>query len=319
MNKVINLIKNKKFQLAVLIALLFVLIVITVLVRPVGHGEDKLVKIEKGWGSGGVAQELKGNGLIESKWLFVFYVWVRGYNSHLQAGEYLLSPKMGFFEIAKIIAKGEISENVAKVTIPEGWSIKQINERLVSAGVIPAEEKISQNEEGYLFPDTYYFYKNSSVDDIVQKMKSNFDSKMTEEMKKEIKKQNKNLYDILIMASIVEKEVKSDEDRAIVSGIFWKRIENKMPLQADITIAYILGVDKWRYSYEDTKINSPYNTYVNLGLPPTPIDNPGFSAIHAALYPKYTDYIYFLSTPDGTTVYARTLEEHIANKAKYLK
>ena len=319
MKKIINLIKNKKFQLAIFIALLFVLIVITVLVRPVGRGEDKLVKIEKGWGSGEVAQELKSNGLIKSKWFFVFYVWARGYSNHLQAGEYLLSPKMGFFEIAKIIAKGEISENIVKVTIPEGWTVKQINERLISTGVINAEDKISQNEEGYLFPDTYYFYENSSANDIIKKMKDNFDGKITEEMKGEIKKHNKTLEEIMIMASILEKEVKSDEDRAIVSGIFWTRIENKMPLQADITIAYILGIDKWRYSYEDTRIKSPYNTYMNLGLPPTPIDNPGLSAIKAAIYPQYTDYVYFLSASDGTTIYAKTLDEHNVNKLRYLK
>jgi UPF0755 protein len=120
------------------------------------------------------------------------------------------------------------------------------------------------------------------------------------------------------MASILEKEVVSDEDRAIVSGIFWKRIELEIPLQADITIAYILGVDKWKYSSEDIKVKSPYNTYTNLGLPPTPIDNPGLSAINAALNPKQTDYLYFLSAPDGTTIYAKTLEEHNTNKVKYL-
>ena len=150
-------------------------------------------------------------------------------------------------------------------------------------------------------------------------MKDNLESKISEEMKAEMKRQNKTLDEILIMASILEKEVKSDEDRAIVSGIFWERMANGIPLQADITIAYILGVDKWRYTYADTRIESPYNTYLYRDLPPTPIDNPGLSAIKAAIYPQYTDYVYFLSAPDGRTIYAKTLDEHNANKAKYLK
>jgi UPF0755 protein len=184
--------------------------------------------------------------------------------------------------------------------------------------VINKDNKILIDNEGYLFPDTYYFYKNSSLDVVIQKMKDNFNSKIDDGLIKEIENQGKTLYDVLKMASILEREVVSDDDRVIVSGIFWKRIKLGMPLQADITIAYILGIDKWKYSSEDIKINSPYNTYTNLGLPPTPICNPGLSAIRAAIYPKQTDYLYFLSAPDGTTIYAKTLEEHNRNKAKYL-
>jgi len=121
------------------------------------------------------------------------------------------------------------------------------------------------------------------------------------------------------MASIIEKEVKSEEDRAIVSGIFWKRIENKYPLESCATIAYVLGVDKKQYSYDDTRTASPYNTYIHTGLPPAPINNPGISAIKAALNPEYTDYNFFLSAPDGTTIFSKTFEEHQNNKARYLK
>jgi UPF0755 protein len=225
---------------------------------------------------------------------------------------------MGIPKIAKIIVNGEVNENYIKVTIPEGWDIKKIQEKLIESEVINKDNKILIDNEGYLFPDTYYFYKNSSLDVVIQKMKDNFNSKIDDGLIKEIENQGKTLYDVLKMASILEREVVSDDDRVIVSGIFWKRIKLGMPLQADITIAYILGIDKWKYSSEDIKINSPYNTYTNLGLPPTPICNPGLSAIRAAIYPKQTDYLYFLSAPDGTTIYAKTLEEHNRNKAKYL-
>jgi len=118
----------------------------------------------------------------------------------------------------------------------------------------------------------------------------------------------------------LEKEIKSDEDRVIVAGIFWKRLENKYPLESCATIAYILGVDKWRYSYEDTRIKSPYNTYINIGLPPTPINNPGLSAIRAAIYPQETDYNFFLTDPEtGNTIFSKTFQEHNRNKAKYFK
>lgn len=305
--KLIKLFENRKIAI-MLFAVIFILIIAFGLTQTKCPGSDKIVTITKGLGSDETAQVLKDNGIIKSKWGFVFYLWIKGYVNHIQAGEYLLNSKMGMSQVAKIIVNGEVNENYIKITIPEGWDIKKIEARLKENNVIDKNAKISIDNEGYLFPDTYYFYKDSSLDVVIKKMRDNFISKAGKDVK----------YDILKMASILEREVVSDEDRAIVSGIFWKRIEIGMPLQADITIAYALGIDKWKYSYEETKIKSPYNTYTNLGLPPTPICNPGLSAINAALNPKQTDYLYFLSAPDGTTIYSKTLEEHNANKAKYL-
>jgi len=319
MSKFSKLLQNRKLLLIIFIAIFIVVIVLGFVGPKCNKEEEKLVKIEKGWGSGEVAEKLKSENLINSKWFFVFYVWVRGYSNHLQAGEYLLNTEMTVPKISKILVEGQTNPNWVKITIPEGWTSKQIEERLISSGVIKSGEKLPNDKEGYLFPDTYYFYKNTSIADVVKKMEDNFNGKITEDLKAEIKKQNKNLYDILKMASIVEREVISDEDRAIVAGIFWKRIKNNYPLESCATIAYILGKEKKQYSYEDTRVKSPYNTYINSGLPPTPIDNPGLSAIKAAIYPKITDYNFFLSAPDGRTIYAKTLEEHNANKVKYLK
>jgi UPF0755 protein len=306
--KIWNLIIEKKIIL-IIFAIIFILAIVFGLISSRCTGVEKLVKIEKGMGSDETAQKLKDEEIIKSKWLFVFYAWMKGYGNHLQAGEYLLNSKMGIPKVAKIIANGEVNENYVKVTIPEGWDIQKIEARLKENNVINKDAKISIENEGYLFPDTYYFYKNSSLDTVIKKMQDNFNQKVGRDTK----------YDILKMASILEKEVKSDEDRAIVSGIFWKRIKNNIALQSCATIAYILGVEKKQYSYEDTRIKSAYNTYINLGLPPTPINNPGLSAINAALFPKQTDYMYFLSASDGTTIYSKTFEEHNANKAKYLK
>jgi len=191
---------------------------------------------------------------------------------------------------------------------------------LIKYGVIGAEDKLPINQEGYLFPDTYYFYKNSSVEDVVKKMSDNFMKRVGEGISKDLLiDSSMRLPNAVIMASILEKEVVSEEDRAIVSGIFWRRIKNNYPLESCATIAYVLGVDKKQYSYEDTRVKSPYNTYINVGFPPAPINNPGLSAIKAALYPKETDYNFFLSAPDGRTIYAKTLDEHNVNKAKYLQ
>lgn len=315
--KLIKLFENRKI-VVIIFAIFFVLIIVLGLVQPKCDTGDKIVAITKGLGSDETAQVLKNNGIINSKWEFVFYLWIKGYINHIQAGEYLLNSRMTMPQVARIIVNGEINQNYVKVTIPEGWDTKKIEARLRENKIIDNSARISIDNEGYLFPDTYYFYKNSSLDTVIQKMKDNFNNKIDNGLIKEIKNQGKTLYDILKIASILEREVVSDEDRAIVSGIFWKRIKLGMPLQADITIAYVLGIDKWQYSSEDIKIKSPYNTYVNLGLPPTPICNPGLSAIKAAIYPKQTDYLYFLSTLDGRTVYSKTLEEHNRNKAKYL-
>lgn len=285
------------------------------------NGEERIFIIEEGQGLEKIAENLKREEIIGNEWGFVLYIWLRGAAKNLQAGKYSLSPAMNASEIARKIINGEVVRDWVKITIPEGWTNKQIEERLLNLGLIAEYEKLPKELEGYLFPDTYYFDKDTdTIDTIVKKMRDNFDVKIGEDLRNEIEKQGKNLYDILKMASILEKEVVSDEDRAIVAGIFWKRLENNYPLQSCATIAYILGVDKWRYSVEETRIKSPYNTYLNIGLPPTPINNPGLSAIKAAIYPKETDYNFFLTDPEtGATIFSKTFEEHNANKRKYFK
>jgi len=135
----------------------------------------------------------------------------------------------------------------------------------------------------------------------------------------QLHKEGKTINEIITMASILEKEVPTYDDQKVISGIFWNRVRDNYPLQSCATIAYVLGIDKWIYSLDDIEIDSPYNTYKNTGLPPGPINNPGLSAIQAAVYPSETDYYFFLSAPDGQTIYSRTFEEHLDNKNKYLR
>jgi len=316
-------IKSKKFLIIIISCLLVFFIALFIfsyqLETPLSKDtEEKIFVVEKGQGAEKIAENLRTQGFTSNKWTFFYYIWLKGKTKELQAGEYSLTPSMSILEIAKKILEGDIIKDWVKITIPEGWSIKEIEKRLIASGLIKSGEKLPQQEEGYLFPDTYHFYKEVTIEQIVGKMRDNFNRKVDEKLKKEIEKQGKELYDILIMASILEKEVITDEDRAIVSGIFWDRLKINYPLESCATIAYILEVDKWRYSIEDTRIKSPYNTYTNIGLPPTPINNPGLSAIKAAIYPKISDYFFFLTDPEtGQTIFSKTFEEHSQNKAKY--
>jgi len=234
----------------------------------------------------------------------------------------------------KIIARPE-----KVITIIEGWNLKQIDNYLSEQGVNIdrklASFKVSDYKtdydfltdapakadlEGYLFPDTYRVFASTTADEIVRKMLGNFESKVTPAMITEIGRQQKTLHQVVTLASVVEKEVTSKNDMKVVAGIFWDRIKNGQALESCATLAYILGENKAQYTYEDTRIESPYNTYINRGLPPRPIANPGLNAIAGTIYSTYTDYNYFLSRPDTReTVFSRTYEEHTANKQKYLK
>ncbi|MCF7860011.1 endolytic transglycosylase MltG [Patescibacteria group bacterium] len=179
--------------------------------------------------------------------------------------------------------------------------------------------------EGYLYPDTYRIFASSSPADLVEKMLSNFDQKLTDKMRADIKAQGKTIYEIVTMASILEKEAPinyadgDNRDARIIAGIFWDRLEVGQALQSCATLAYILGVNKSQYSTADTKIESPYNTYKYRDLPPGPISNPGILAIEAAIYPLNTSYNYFL-TPAGSSkiIYSTSYAEHLRNKSKYL-
>jgi UPF0755 protein len=173
--------------------------------------------------------------------------------------------------------------------------------------------------EGYLFPDTYLIEKKESLENIVKIILNNFDKKLNQNLRDEIKKQNKGIFEIITMASLIEKEVINYEDKQIVSGILWKRIKAGVPLQVDASVVYALNAKKEKISIEDTKINSPYNTYKYRGLPLGPICNPGLESIKAAIYPKETNYWYYLSKPSGETVFSKTLEEHNIAIYKYLK
>ncbi|MBU1045946.1 endolytic transglycosylase MltG [Patescibacteria group bacterium] len=302
------------------------------------NSEERIFRVETGDGLGDISANLKQQGFINNDLFFKVYVYLYGKELSLKAGDYLLSGSMSIKEIADQIIRGNTVGT--KITIIEGWNIRNIAEYLEDKGVCQPESFLEavnasaglaeefdflkdkpgkNNLEGYLFPDTYWIKQTASPEEVIRIFLTNFDKKLNPEMREEIQSQDKTIFEIITMASIIEKEVATDADRAIVSGIFWKRLKNHYPLQSCATIAYALGVDKWRYSVSDTQIESPYNTYKYAGLPTGPISNPGLSAIKAAIYPEESDYNYFLSKPDGETVFSRTLQEHNLAIQKYLK
>lgn len=301
--------------------------------------EKKTVLIEKGDNALVVGERLKKAGVITGKYYLALYLLSKNQLHSIVAGVYDFTPGLKIPEISRIITGGEVVSLSVPITFPEGWTAKQMAERLDSnefsggdfLSIVnnPSQELKAKygflNEipkgksiEGYLFPDTYYFAKDASAEDIVEKMLKNFDTRISESMLSDIAAQKKSLFDIITMASIVEGEVKTDSDRKIVAGIFYNRLELGMALGSDATLEYALGTNKAQHSIAETKINSPYNTYQNKGLPPGPVSNPGLNSILAAISPAKTEYVYFLTDlKTGNTAFAKTFDEHIANKAKY--
>jgi UPF0755 protein len=202
------------------------------------------------------------------------------------------------------------------VTIPEGSTVSDINRILSDAGVLQGEE-LNQDLEGYLFPDTYEFFIPSGISVIEAKFKENFDKKIDDLSLGDISEEK--LANIITIASLVEKEVPNPNDRGIVAGIIEKRLAHNMLLQIDASICYIKESPCLPITEEDKNIDSPYNTYKYIGLPPGPIDNPGIEAIEAAVNPIQTSYWYYISDPEtGETIFSKTLDEQNNNIVKYL-
>jgi UPF0755 protein len=285
-----------------------------------GSTDETQFTVQPGQGTIVIAHGLKSAGLIRSEQAFAFYVHLQGYTHDLKAGTYLLSPSMDVQQVVDVIVDGRGLSDDIEVTIPEGMNIWEVDAALTKGGLIRAGQLRTQfsHKEGHLFPDTYRFAKDATVQDIVDRMERNFMDKA---------KTRSDI--ILITASMLEKEAKSAEDMALVAGIINRRLEIGMPLQLDATVGYGWCLRVKGYSRDcdvtqapiatEIKVDGPYNTYARTGLPPAAISNPGLRAITAASNPKKSDYLYYLSTRDGSQlVYAKTLAEHLQNRRKYL-
>lgn len=266
-----------------------------------------------------IGRNLKEQGIIKDDFWFRAYVWLKGKEGNFAAGRFVLPEKITVRSLLNLLTSAQ-ARPVRTVRIIEGWSTRDIIAYLEKEGWYNSEElKKLEGKEGYLFPDTYYVFTGAKADDLIKKIAENFDRRVNDDLRAEIKRQGKNFDDVLKVASIIEAEVPRAEDRPVVSDIIWKRLKIGMALQSDATLNYSTGGKRAALTAAELKIDSPYNTYKYRGLPPTPIGNPGISAIRAAIYPAKTAYWYFLSAPDGQTVFSRNLAEHNRAKAGYWK
>lgn len=296
----------------------------------------KMFKIEKGDGIEEIAGNLVEQGFLGSKFWFKVYVLVSGNRASFTDGEFSLSTDLSVRKLVKELISQRNSNKEVDITLLEGWTVNQIEKYLIDQGLIKTGELIKYSKdfddksyfflidrpkkatlEGYLYPDTYRVYAKTNVEEIVKKALNNFDEKLDDEFRREIKKQKKTIFEVVTLASMVEKEMFGYENRRVVADIFLKRLKAGMALQSDATINFITGKGLTRPSSNDLKTNSLYNTYKYPGLPPGPISNPSIEAIKAVIYPQKTEYWYFLTTPDNKIIFSKNYDEHLKNKYKY--
>ncbi len=298
-----------------------------------GPAQSEIVQIEPGLGVLGIGQVLEEKGLIRHVWAFVAQAYLSRAARGLQAGYYQLSSDMSTAEIVTALAKGESA--MRKVTFPEGYGLDEISALLEKEQVCErpsflgaaSDQAVNQvlgvtlpakagTAEGYLFPDTYFFAVGEDPVRVVQTMVSQFKIKFYDPiwLPAAARRPWGSLHQVVTLASLVEKEARADEERALIAGVLLKRLRQNMLLQCDATVQYALGQHKPRLTLEDLKVDSPYNTYKYPGLPPGPICCPGLPSLQAALYPQQTDYLFYVAKPDGTHVFSRTYEEHLAAK-----
>jgi len=285
------------------------------------------ITIPNGASVSSIAQILKDQNVIKSELLFKTYVKSVEKQNTLLAGNYQLNQGAEFEEIIKILSTYQ--PQIQKITIPEGYTTKQIQELapnfcLDNCNVthsllqIPSLENL-RSFEGLLFPDTYFMDSNNlNQNQLLTKMLDNFENKLPKDYEQKLQNlPKKDLYSTIIVASLIEKEVRTNKDKQLVSGIIWTRFKSDWSLGIDAALLY--KKDNNIITYADLQKDDPYNLRKNKGLPPTPICNPGYESTYAALNPKYSDYWFYLSKKsDGSTVFAETNEQHNQNKQRYL-
>ncbi|MGB9667485.1 MAG: endolytic transglycosylase MltG [Thermosulfidibacteraceae bacterium] len=326
--------ENKLLFIVLFLFIAFSLYVFYVLVFPLG--KDTCVTIEEGESAKDVLKNLDEKGLVRDKTLALYYIKVIGVEKRIMPSTFCVTPGDNFIKlVSKLSLKG-----LKKVVIPEGFDSFEVAELLEKEGVIKdrgeflkvvfdrarAESVLKTYNlpgltlEGYLAPSTYYFSDNLQPAVVADRMVKRF----TKTILPELKKTNSSIYQTLVVASIIQRETYEVSEMPIIAGVFYNRLKRGMPLQADPTVIYAIKLENGGYfdgslSRRDLSINSPYNTYSNPGLPPTPICNPGIDAIKAAMYPSKTDYLYFVSMGNGRHFFSKDLKTHNIAVEKYIK
>lgn len=287
------------------------------IITPPVYATPKTIIIEQGMTAESTGRLLEREGIVRNTGDFLLYLKLTGNDRAIKPGLYVFREPLSVPRLVGMIA-GDVGE--LEVTLVEGWTNEEMGRALQRAGIFSREGfvRAATGKEGYLFPDTYRLFFNATPESFVDRLEKRFQEK-TSSLLPDILQSKKMLSDVVIMASLIEKESSGDADRAIISGILWKRLEKGIPLQVDATLSYLTGKESKDLTQDDLKIESLYNTYRYKGLPKGPIGNPGFKALDAAVHPVVTPYLFYLHDKDGVAHFARTFEEHKKNKEKYLK
>lgn len=311
--------------------------------KPTAAGEAKRIEIAKGMSAIQVSDMLEEQGIIRNSFIFKYYLKLNDQGARFQAGVYDLNPGMEHDAIiAKLNAGDTVKAETIRFTIPEGFTVLQIVDKLAEQQLIdknkflelastqtswgdseavrqiPDNDQLHQRLEGYLFPETYEMKAGSTEEEIINRMTSELDRKLgelTEDWAAVLEEKKMTIHELLTIASLVEREVVVDEERALVAGVIYNRIADGMPLQIDATVQYLLDKPKERLLEKDLQIDSPYNTYKINGLPPGPIASPSLASIEAALNPEPSEYLFYVTKKDGsqTHLFAKTYNEHLKN------
>ncbi|RJG17902.1 endolytic transglycosylase MltG [Paenibacillus thiaminolyticus] len=305
------------------------------------------VTIEPGTGTSSIASRLEAEGVIKNALIFKGYLKYKNEGSRFQAGTYAFYPGVTYDEIIASLNQGDVvPDKMIRFTIPEGYTVAQIADKLADEGYvnkdtflkltddiawlsgqsglaaqIPADERIKHSLEGYLFPETYEMKEGSSEKEIILRMLGEMEQQLNgilPDWETELKNKSLTLHQWLTAASLIEREVVVEEERPLVAGVIFNRIDQGMRLQIDATVQYALDKPKERLYYKDLDIESPYNTYQIDGLPPGPIASPSSASLVAAIWPESTDYLFYVTKKDGsyTHLFAKTYEEHLKNIEK---
>uniref|UniRef100_A0A7C6ED22 Endolytic murein transglycosylase n=1 Tax=candidate division WOR-3 bacterium TaxID=2052148 RepID=A0A7C6ED22_UNCW3 len=279
------------------------------------------------------AYRLKEAGIIDNPTKFILLAKLFGYERKLRMGRYNLTKGLSEFSALKILSQG--GRGTTLVTIPEGKTLKQIAEILEEQGICAKEDFLTicfdpnlllglgikaNSAEGYLFPDSYEFSIQADPKEVLIRMVKRFFAVYNSLMdSKDPASSRLSLHEIVTLASIVEAEAQLDSERPIIASVFLNRLKKRLPLQSCATVEYILKERKPRLAIKDLSIESPYNTYLHLGLPPGPICNPGRNSLLAILFPAQTEYLFFVSKGDGSHQFSKTSQEHQIATRRYQK
>lgn len=335
---------KKSTKIAIVIGVLLILgaisfrLALGTIIEPFNPADTTkvIITIPMGSGTSQISSLLEENGIIKDADAFKLLSKITGSSGKYKAGTYAFSPSMNAYDIIKILHAGISIGNM--ITIPEGYAIGQVGDILSKEGFVDKALFMDELEngkfdqkfieflpegpnrlEGYLFPETYEIPIDATEHEIINIMLNQFDALFIDEYYARADELGLSVNDIMTIASMIEREAAVSKDRPLVSSVVYNRIKQGMPLQFCSTVQYILGDQKARLSTEDTQIDSPYNTYINQGLPPGPICSPGIDSIKAALYPADTDYLYFVVDPEGerTHKFSKSYEEFLINKEAY--